>query len=94
MKKAELKQHLSQFKDVTRLVMEANKLKASGESEIMVNRCVSELRRDMLSAAASIKRIPRVQFNDTPMEVTAYIPVQVDNLSAPVVAYDGEFIVI
>lgn len=89
MKKDEIKKHLSTYKNVMEMIREANNLKAKGESEIMVNRCVAELRKDMLNAATSIKRLQRVSLMQTSLVPVGYIPVQVDMLSTPVVIFDG-----
>lgn len=89
MKKDEIKKHLSTYKNVMEMIREANNLKAQGESEIMVNRCVAELRKDMLNAATSIKRLQRVSLAETSMEPVGFIPVQVDMLSTPTVVFDG-----
>lgn len=90
MKKDEIKKHLSQFKNVVEMVREANKLKESGESEIMVNRSVAELRKEMLAGSSNITRIERASIKDTVMEEAGFIPVQVDDLACATIVYDGE----
>lgn len=90
MKKDEIKKYLSTYKNVIEMINAANKLKRDGESEIMVNRCVAELRKEMLNATAAINRIPRRNIADTKIEPFGLIPVQIDNLSSPVIVWDGE----
>lgn len=90
MKKDEIKKQLSKHKNVLELVRAANELKQSGESEIMVNRCVAELRKEMLANSSEIKRLTRIAIADTPMDEFGVIPFQVDNIHSPCVVYDGE----
>lgn len=90
MLKAEIKQNLSQYKNVLELIRAANVLKTNGESEIMVNRVVSELRKEMLTAHAQVNMLRRRHIEETPMDVVGIIPLQVDNLAMPLIVYDGQ----
>lgn len=90
MKKDEIKKHLSKYKNVIEMIREANILKGQGESEIMVNRCVAELRKEMLAGSSNIKRLARVAIKDTEMSEVGFIPLQIDDLSAPVIVTDGD----
>ncbi len=89
MKKDEIKKHLSKYKNVIEMIREANILKEHGESEIMVNRCVAELRKEMLSGSSNIKRLRRESIADTEMSEVGFIPLQIDDLSLPVIVTDG-----
>lgn len=94
MLKAEIKRTLSQYKNVLELINHANELKRAGESEIMVNRVVAELRKEMLNATSDIKRLPRRAIHETPMDVVGLIPFDVDNLLAPMIVWDGTNVLI
>lgn len=94
MKKDEIKAELRKHKNVLEMIRAASIMKQNGESEIMVNRCVNELRKEMLNAQESINVIPKRRISETPLETIAMIPFQVANLGAPVVTYDGENIVL
>lgn len=94
MKKDEIKKALSQHKNVLEMMRAANIMKQNGESVTMVNRCVTELRKEMLNARESINEISRRRISETPLEVIGVIPFQVSNLAAPVVVYDGENIIL
>lgn len=89
MLKADIKKELSQYKNVLDLIREANALKKKGESEIMVNRVVAELRKEMLVSHDSINLLKRRHIHETPIEPIGAIPVQVDNLATPLVVFDG-----
>lgn len=90
MKKAELKEVLAQCSNVIELVRKANDLKAAGESEIMVNRCVTELRKDIFQKAVQVKRLKRVAIVDTSIQQYGIIKAQIDSLATPRVVTDGE----
>ena len=90
MKKDDIKKYLSGFNNVMDIVQEANKLKAAGENEIMVNRCVAELRKERLNASATVNPLERIAVANTFMEPVSFIPVQVSNLSSPILVFDGE----
>lgn len=90
MKKAELKEVLAQCSNVIELVRKANDLKAAGESEIMVNRCVTELRKDIFQKAVQVKRLKRVAIVDTSIQQYGIIKAQIDSLTTPRVVTDGE----
>lgn len=89
MLKAEIKAELSQYKNVLELVRAANVLKEQGESEIMVNRCVAELRKEMLNSHDAIKKLQRRHIHETKLDTFGIIPIDASNLAAPVVVYDG-----
>lgn len=90
MKKAELKEVLAQCSNVIELVRKANDLKAAGESEIMVNRCVTELRKDIFQKTVQVKRLKRVAIVDTSIQQYGIIKAQIDSLTTPRVVTDGE----
>jgi hypothetical protein len=94
MKREEIKDKLRGCTSLVELVGKANELKRAGEKESTVNRVVTELRREMLSAGSSIKRIPREEvptIDETPI---GRIVFSINQLGSPTILYDGETILI
>ena len=92
MKKEEIKKHLSTFSNLLEMMHEASALKAKGESEIMVNRCVAELRKEALNHAESTVKLTKSQFKETEIQPVTYLNMEVKNLAAPKVYYQNDVI--
>ncbi len=94
MKKDEIKKYLSQFPNIIEMTREASKLKQSGESEIMVNRCVQELRKEALLNSEKLVKLSTTPIEDTEVSEVGFIPFSVEVLKSPVVVFDGKNILI
>lgn len=94
MKKEEIKAALSGCKSFVELVGKANQLKQAGEKESIVNRVVTELRKELLSSNSSINRIPREPVPEVDETRLGNIVFAVNKLSAPYVMYNGDTILI
>ena len=89
MKKEEIKQHLAVYKNVTEMINEAVRLKESGESEIMVNRCVAELRKELLTKSNSLVKLNKVSLKETELQPVAFMQIEVASLATPKVSYEN-----
>lgn len=89
MKKEEIKKHLAAYSNILEMMHEANNLKAKGESEIMVNRCVAELRKEALNHAESAVKLTKSQFEETEIQPVTYLNMEVKNLASPKVYYQN-----
>ncbi len=94
MSKEEIKIELSKCRNLVELIGKASELKRNGEKETVVNRVVTELRKSLLSAGSSVRRLSRIDVTPIDATVMGKIPFQVNDLSSPTVAYDGTSILI
>ncbi len=94
MSREEIKTELSKCKNLVELIGKASELKRNGEKETIVNRVVTELRKGLLSAGSSIRRIERTDVSHIDVSPIGKIPFQVNDLSSPTVVYDGTSILI
>ena len=95
MTKVQIKEDLSRYNNFVELFARANELKSSGEDTALVNKVVMELRKSLMKSTSTIKRMVK-----TPVAVLNEIPIEmqlsfvVENLSKPIIVFDGENILI
>jgi hypothetical protein len=94
MKREEIKARLSECTNLVELIGKAAELKHAGENEVTVNRVMTEIRKSMISAGSSIKRINRMEVPEIDESKVGRIPFSINNLSSPTILYDGENILI
>lgn len=94
MKRAEIKETLRQCNDLMALIMKGNELKANGENPSMVNRVMTEVRKELVTRGKKVKKITRMDVMLPTLEKMGYLEFAVQNLSKPIVMYNGDAIVI
>lgn len=88
MKKDEIKKYLSQFPNVIIMTREASKLKEAGESEIMVNRCIAELRKEALQNSEKMVKLTPTAIEETQINPIGFLSVQLAGLNRPIVEFN------
>lgn len=87
-----IRAELSKATNLMQLVQTSTALKKSGEDEHLVNKILSEVRRNLVSRAAEIKKIPRKEFPQIPNEQVSHIAFSVVDLGSPsIVMNNGVF---
>lgn len=94
MKREEIEEHLSQFDNLMELIMEANKLKKAGEKETVVNNAVTRLRKKLVRQGSKVRQLPRTATTFEQRQPIGYITFQVSSLTKPIVAYDGNVLLL
>lgn len=94
MTKTAIEEHLKKCSNQLELIRQASILKQAGEDEIVVNMCVTKLRKSMLRKGAKVKVLPSVAVAFNEKQPTGFIPMQVDNIASPIIVYDGTSILL
>lgn len=94
MSRDEIKETLSKANNSIELIGLAAKLKSSGEDEIMVNRVVSEVRKEMLNRVQAVKPLPKNIIPDIDTTMKCFMSIRTDFLSKAMVVYDGNTVII
>lgn len=90
----EIRAELSKCNNLVELIGKASELKRNGEKDASVNRVVNEVRKKLLSAGSSIRRIPRTDVIPIDTTIMGCVPIQINDLSSPSIVYDGKSVII
>lgn len=94
MRRDEIEAHLKKYDNLMELMMEAGKLKKNGEKETVVNNVVTKLRKNLVRQGSKVRQLPRVSVAFEQRQPVGYLSFQVGSLSKPIVAYDGNTVLI
>lgn len=94
MHKEEIEEHLSKCDSLVELIMEANKLKQSGEKEVTVNNVVTKLRKSMIRTGSKVRRLSSISVSFETKQPIGYIPFKVEQLNRPIIAHDGNTVLL
>ena len=94
MRKEEIEEHLSKCDSLVELIMEANKLKQSGEKEVTVNNAVTKLRKSMIRTGSKVRRLSSISVSFETRQPIGYIPFKVEQLNRPIIAHDGNTVLL
>ena len=94
MRKEEIEEHLSKCDSLVELIMEANKLKQFGEKEVTVNNVVTKLRKSMIRTGSKVRRLSSISVSFETKQPIGYIPFKVEQLNRPIIAHDGNTVLL
>lgn len=94
MNKEEIKEYLQNCNNSVELIGKAAELKRNGEKESIVNRVVTELRKEMLNKSTPITPIKRYVVPDLQLTPTGRLQLSVNNLKAPMVVYTEDAVLL
>lgn len=89
----EVRKHLSQYTNVVELMHHASLLKAGGTDSIIVNKVMTELRKELVAKSSSIVRLKRVEVPEIDKQPVGYLQVNLEALQRPLIKVVGDMII-
>lgn len=91
----EMREILSQCKNLHELVRAANEMKQKGEDPLVVNKIFQSCRKNLVKQTAPIKRISKISFLPHQEGIKhCMFNVSAGDINAPIVQFDGDCTVI
>lgn len=88
----EVRSILSKYTNVVELMHHASRLKSGGTDPIIVNKVMQELRKELMSRSATIKKLKRVEVPEFDKQPIGYLAINLQHLQKPVIAVKDDII--